>query len=75
MNLDQLTRTKYRYRIYTGPCIVREVADRLSQAYLHVICIGTAHVYIDTNHDAEHILRVLGPTWTHRDIHNVRRTQ
>lgn len=57
-----------RYRIYTGPSIVKAIADRLSAAGLNVVVTGTEHVYVETCHSMRYLLGQLGPTWKANDI-------
>lgn len=60
---------EHRYRIYAGPCIVKELSERLAQNYFDVVLIGTEHVWIDTNCTVEEVLGVLGHAgWHSRDI-------
>jgi hypothetical protein len=49
-----------RYRVYCGPTIVEQVARKLSTAKVTVQCVGTAHVYVDTEKTADELLDVLG---------------
>jgi hypothetical protein len=56
------------YRIYTGPTIVHQTADRLLNAGVRVVVEGTAHLYVRTNLEPLQVLTLLGPTWKTADV-------
>lgn len=57
-----------RCRIYTGPCIVAQIAAKLRDQHINVFLEGVAHVYIEGNYSPETLLAVLGTGFTRRDI-------
>lgn len=38
--------TRFLLRAWTGPCLVRQLADKLRDAGVTVTCEGTEHVYV-----------------------------
>lgn len=57
-----------RYRVYTGPIIVQEVAHRLQERGFNVYCEGTQHVYVYALGPSS-ILTALGVTgFSYKDI-------
>lgn len=57
-----------RFKVYTGPTLVGNVAHRLRQAGFDVLIEGTEHVYV-AKFDATQadVLQVL-PTWRFNDV-------
>jgi hypothetical protein len=37
----------YRIQVWTGPALVKQLAEKMRQAELDVVCEGTEHVYLD----------------------------
>ena len=60
-----------KFRVYCGPCIVKDVAHRLRlQLDNAIVTKGTAHVYVTCNCDADDLLSILGRGggWSESDI-------
>jgi hypothetical protein len=38
---------KFRLSVHTGPCCVKEIAEKCREAGLNVVCEGTERIYID----------------------------
>jgi len=77
-NLEHLTQQDEaaqdkKYAIYTGPTIVKQVAQKLAEAGFLVSNIGTERVYVITDQGVDSILALLGSTWKNRDIQEVPR--
>ena len=68
---DELAETHlYTHKIYTGPTIVKDVANKLHKMHPNVKA-GTEHVYVHTDHPAESMLgsmKKIGSGWGPRDI-------
>ena len=56
------------YRVYCGPLIVAQTAERLRASRVLVTSEGTAHMYVITMLDTAELLSVLGTTWQRRDL-------
>jgi hypothetical protein len=56
-----------RYRIYTGPTIVKQVAEKLRALNIDVFLEGTEHVYVSTSLAIHELLKML-PTWRGADF-------
>jgi hypothetical protein len=62
----------HRFRVYCGPTIVDQVAQRLSRANVTVQCVGVQHLYVDTEKTADELLDVLGRQgFNWRDIYQL----
>lgn len=69
-NAAQLTPAAYRprYRIYTGPTIVGQIATTLRDGGITVFLEGTEHVYVQ-GCTPEQLLATLGSGFTLSDVH------
>jgi hypothetical protein len=71
LELDR-QRKMTHYRVYTGPTQVKNSAERLTVAGLHVTLEGTEHVYVEAG-SQEQVLAALNTPhnsgWTWRDVY------
>jgi hypothetical protein len=62
---------QHRYRVYTGPTLVKAVGDRLESRGPHVYILGTAHVHVETYLTVDELVAVLNDEFsgfTQRDV-------
>lgn len=60
-----------KYRLYTGPTVVKTAAEALRAAGLEVVVEGTEHVYVlaPSNDAVLKAVNTCGPGWNWRDVY------